>query len=98
MIEAQLDSKKSLKVIDLSISYALEVCIRREIELLDVLVVSDLKPKYLLVVAIMSEAKESLASTYNKLKSYYKEQSGIFRCTALMWSTLSHHNSRGGIL
>ncbi|EKO3370784.1 hypothetical protein ORG55_000131 [Vibrio fluvialis] len=98
MIEAQLDSKKSLKVIDLSMSYALEVCIRREIELLDVLVVSDLKPKYLLVVAIMSEAKESLASTYNKLKSYYKEQSGIFRCTALMWSTLSHHNSRGGIL
>ncbi|EHD2271167.1 TPA: hypothetical protein ACMDRZ_003820 [Vibrio cholerae] len=97
MIEVKLDSKKSLNVVDLSISYALEECIRREIELLDASVISDLEPKYLLVVAIMSEAKESLVSKYNKLKSYYEEQSGIFKCTALMWSTLSHHNSRGGL-
>lgn len=67
MIKAKLDSKKSLKVIDLSISSAFEVCIRCELECFDVIAISDLKPKYLLVVAIMSEAKESLASAYNTL-------------------------------
>ena len=95
MIEAQLDSNKSLKVIDLSISYALEGLIGREIGELNVKVDSVLKPKYLLVVALMSEARETFASAYNKLKNYYKERSGIFKCTALIWSTLSHHNSRG---
>lgn len=57
---------------------------------------SELKPKPWLTVAITSEARENFVSTFNKLKLYFKERSGIFISSAHMWSTLVHHNTRGG--
>lgn len=54
------------------------------------------KPNFKLVVAKKSEAKEKLASKFNKSLTYFREQSCIFKCCALMWSTLVHHTSRQG--
>lgn len=50
-----------------------------------------LRPEFFLMVAIKSEARENYLPSYSKLKTHYKEQSGIFKSTALMWSTLCHH-------
>lgn len=55
---------------------------------------SNIKPVSENQVAFLSVARENNTPLCNNLTKYFKERSGIFISSALIWSTLSHHNSR----
>lgn len=94
MLDAQLDRKKVHSALDLSISKLLEE-LSHKFAPLWIDVCTDSKPRRMFAVALVSGAKENLESKFNKFKNYFQDRSDIFKSSALTWSTLSHHNSRG---
>lgn len=94
MLDAQLDREKMRCVLDLSIAKLLEE-LSHKFAPLWIDVCTDSKPRKIFAVAFVSGARENLESKFNRFKNYYKDKSDIFKSSALTWSTLSHHNSRG---